>query len=86
MSRSFEQEKEKISHRPTQTDTDICQADFAGQKKSSLREKKHEERGNRKDERPTSNTRRARARRGRSNVQRRIMMSLRFSIWKNNNL
>ena len=41
MNRSFEQEKEKISHRPTQTDTDICPADFAGQKKSSLREKKH---------------------------------------------
>ena len=28
-----------ISHRRTQTDTDICPADFAGQKWSSLREK-----------------------------------------------
>ena len=31
--------EERISHRPTQTHTDIYPADFAGQKMSSLREK-----------------------------------------------
>ena len=31
-------EKTGISHRPTQTDTDICPAGLLGQKQSSLRE------------------------------------------------
>ena len=33
-------DRRSISHRPTQTDTDICPSDLLGQKKSSLREKK----------------------------------------------
>ena len=31
-------DRRSISHRHTRTDTDICPADFAGQKESSLRE------------------------------------------------